>query len=163
MHKLIRTLGSATLAIALGGSLTACHLVYVPDVQQGNLLDKKNVEQLKPGMTKRQVLVLLGTPSVATPFDQDRWDYVSTFSHRGKKMNVRTLTLFFNNDVLVRTEGDFFPEDAKQLVKDSEKYHANYPVNETKGDKDTSGDDKKDGGTFGGASSSDSDSKDGGN
>jgi outer membrane protein assembly factor BamE len=149
MHKLIRTLGFATLAIAV----TGCHLVYVPDVQQGNLLDKKNVEQLKPGMTKRQVLVLLGTPSVATPFDQERWDYVSTFSHRGEKMNVRTLTLYFNNDVLARTEGDFFPEDAKQLIKDSQKYKTNYPVNETQGDKNTSANDKKDDSGLGGSDS----------
>ena len=108
MHKLIRTLGFALLGL----SLASCRLVYTPDVQQGNLLDKKNVEQLKPGMTKRQVLVLMGTPSVSTPFDQSRWDYVSTLSHRGGAMKVRTFTLTFNNDTLVRTEGDFFAQDA---------------------------------------------------
>ena len=96
------------LALALAG----CHIVYTPDVQQGNLLDKKTVDQLKPGMTKHQVLVLMGTPSVSTPFDRSRWDYVSTFSHRGGPLKIRTLTLTFNNDTLVRTEGDFFAQDA---------------------------------------------------
>ena len=145
MLKPIRTLGFALLAFSVAG----CHLIYTPDVQQGNLLDKKNVDQLKPGMTKRQVLVLLGTPSVTTPFDQNRWDYVSTFSHRGEKMSTHTLSLTFNNDVLVRTDGDFFAQDAQQLLKDTKKYHASYPVDETQGDKDIrSGDkgDKKDGG-----------------
>jgi outer membrane protein assembly factor BamE len=153
MHKLIRTLGLAMMAVAIAG----CGLVYTPDVQQGNLLDKKNVDQLQPGMTKRQVLVLLGTPSVTSPFDQDRWDYVSTFSHRGAKMNTRTLTLTFNNDTLVRTEGDFFAQDAQQLLKDSKKYK-NDPVNGTKGDKNTSANDKKsdDTGIFGSGSSDDS-------
>lgn len=151
MHKLIRTLGLAMMAVAIAG----CGLVYTPDVQQGNLLDKKNVDQLQPGMTKRQVLVLLGTPSVTSPFDQDRWDYVSTFSHRGQKMTTRTLTLTFNNDTLVRTEGDFFAQDAQQLLKDSEKYKAN-PVGGAQGDKNTSANDKKDdGGVFGGGSSDD--------
>jgi outer membrane protein assembly factor BamE len=137
MHKPIRTLGSMALAFALAG----CHIVYVPDVHQGNLMDKKTVEQLKPGMTKRQVLVLLGSPSVATPFDQDRWDYVSTQQHRGGKIQIRTFSLSFNNDTLVRTQGDFFAQDPEQLLKVSEKYRATYPVDENKGDKNTSGSD----------------------
>ena len=151
MQKLITLLVFAVLALSVAG----CHIVYKPDVQQGNLLDKKTVDQLKPGMTKRQVLVLMGTPSVSTPFDQSRWDYVSTLSHRGGAMKVRTFTLTFNNDTLVRTEGDFFAQDAQQLLKDSEKYKAN-PVGGAQGDKNTSADDKKDdGGVFGGGSSDD--------
>lgn len=151
MQKLIRTLGLAMMATAIAG----CGIVYTPDVQQGNLLDKKNVDQLQPGMTKRQVLVLLGTPSVISPFDSNRWDYVSTFSHRGRPMTTRTLTLTFNNDVLVRSEGDFFAQDAQQLLKDSSKYKTD-SVKETKGDKNTSANDKKadDGGIHIGAGAS---------
>ena len=145
MQKLITLLVFTLLALSIAG----CHIVYVPDVQQGNLLDKAMVDQLKPGMTKRQVQVLMGTPSVNTPFDQKRWDYVSTQQHRGGPINLRTFTLTFNNDTLVRTEGDFFAQDAQKLVTDSKKYHASYPVNETKGDKNTSANDKKDSGGFG--------------
>ncbi len=145
MQKLITLLVFAVLALSVAG----CHIVYTPDVQQGNLLDKAMVDQLKPGMTKRQVLVLMGTPSVSSPFDSSRWDYVSTQQHRGGPIKLRTFTLTFNNDTLVRTQGDFFAQDAQQLVKDSKKYHASYPVNETNGDKNTSADDKKDSGGFG--------------
>lgn len=134
MQKLIRTLGFATLAL----SLASCRLVYTPDVQQGNILTKEAVSQLKPGMTKRQVLVLMGSPSVASPFDQDRWDYVSTQQHRGGEIKVRTFTLTFNNDTLVRTEGNFFAQDDQQLLNDTKKYKVNYPVNETRGDKSDS-------------------------
>ncbi|GAB2562664.1 outer membrane protein assembly factor BamE [Dyella jejuensis] len=141
MQKLIRTLGFATLALPLAG----CHIVYTPDVAQGNLFDKtidKNLaEQLKPGLTKRQVLVLLGTPSVASPFDQNRWDYVSTYSHRGEKMKLNSLSLFFNNDVLVRTEGTLYFQDAQKLVNESNKYKTNYNVNDTSGDKSSGGSD----------------------
>jgi outer membrane protein assembly factor BamE len=148
MHKLIRTLGFALLAL----SLASCRLIYTPDVSQGNLLDKKTVDQLQPGMTKRQVLVLMGSPSVNSPFSQNEWDYVSTQQHRGGTIKVRALKLTFNNDVLVRTEGDFFAEDAQKLVNDTKKYHASYPVDETKGDKNTgSGGDK--GGDNGGGNS----------
>ncbi len=134
MQKLIRTLGFATLAL----SLASCRLVYTPDVQQGNILTKEAVAQLKPGMTKRQVLVLMGSPSVASPFEQDRWNYVSTQQHRGGEIKVRTFTLTFNNDTLVRTEGDFFAQDAQQLLNDTKKYKVNYPVDETRGDKSAS-------------------------
>ena len=161
MQKLIRTLGFATLAISLAG----CHIVYTPDVAQGNLFDKtidKNLaEQLKPGLTKRQVLVLMGTPSVASPFDQNRWDYVSTYSHRGEKMTVNTMSLFFNNHTLVRTEGRIYMQDSLNLVKESNKYKTSYNVNDTSGDKnpnagsggDSGGDDSS-GGDSGGDSGS---------
>ncbi|MGN2252143.1 outer membrane protein assembly factor BamE [Frateuria sp. GZRe12] len=137
MHKLIRTLGSAMLALTLVG----CGLVYVPNVQQGNFLDKKDVDQLKPGMTKHQVLVLLGSPSVHTPFNQNRWDYVSTQQHRGGKIKIRTFTLTFNNDTLVRTDGDFFAQDPEKMLEESKKYHVTYPVDENQGDKNTNGTD----------------------
>lgn len=139
MQKLIRALGFVMLAV----SLASCGLVYVPDAQQGNILDKKTVDQLKPGMTKHQVLVLMGSPSVSTPFDQDRWDYVATQQHRGGPIKVRNLTLTFNNDTLVRTDGDFFAHDAQQMAKESKKYHEGYPTDETRGDKSSSPEDSK--------------------
>lgn len=141
MQKLIILLVFSMLALTIAG----CHIVYQPDVQQGNLLDKKTVDQLKPGMTKHQVLVLMGTPSVSTPFDRSRWDYVSTFSHRGHKKQVRALMLTFNNDTLVRTEGDFFAQDAQKLVDETKKYNSGYPINETEGDKSKSPDAKNGG------------------
>lgn len=155
MQKLIRTLGYATLALSLAG----CHLVYTPDVAQGNLFDKtidKNLaDQLKPGLTKRQVLVLLGTPSVSTPFNQNRWDYVSTYSHRGEKMKVNSMSLFFNNDVLVRTEGNLYFQDAQKLVQQSNKYKTKYDVNDTSGDKGGSAGGDSGGGDSGGDSGGD--------
>lgn len=145
MQKLITPLVLALLALAISG----CHLVYTPDIQQGNLLEKTMVEQLKPGMTKRQVLLLMGTPSVSTPFDQNRWDYVSTQSRRGGPLAVHTFTLTFNNDTLVRTDGDFFAQDAEQLIKDSKKYHSSTPTDGRRSDKSTEPADKKEGGNSG--------------
>ena len=145
MQKLITLLVVTMLALSVAG----CHIVYTPDVQQGNSLDKKTVDQLTPGMTKHQVLVLLGTPSVSTPFDHSRWDYVSTRSRRGGPIDVRTFTLTFNNDTLVRTEGDFFAKDNQQLLRESRKYNSSYPVDETKGDKSKTPDDNKNNGGLG--------------
>ncbi|MEW9623273.1 outer membrane protein assembly factor BamE [Rhodanobacter geophilus] len=153
MQKLITLPVVAMLALAVSG----CHLVYTPDVRQGNLLDKtidqKAVDQLKPGLTKRQVLLLLGTPSVASPFNQSRWDYTSTYSHRGGPMQVSTMTLYFDNDTLARVEGSPFLENNKNLLKESKKYHVDYPVDESKGDKDIKGKDDQDSGGDSGSSS----------
>ncbi len=156
MHKLITLPVVASLALVVSG----CHLVYTPDVRQGNLLDKtidkKAMAQLKPGLTKRQVLLLIGTPSVATPFDQSRWDYVSTYSHRGGPMQVSRMTLFFDNDTLTRVEGSPYLESNRNLLKESKKLNVNYSVNNTKGDKDMSGKDSKDGKDSGAGSGKDS-------
>lgn len=96
------------LAIA---ALSACNLVYKQDVQQGNVLDEDNVAQLELGMTKRQVLVLLGSPSVQSPFHVNRWDYVNTFARRGGDPIKRVLTLRFEDERLVSVEGSFLEQD----------------------------------------------------
>lgn len=140
MRTLFRTLTCTLLAVAIAG----CGLVYHPPLQQGNLLDKKTVAKLKPGMTKRQVIVLMGSPSVSSPFDHDRWDYVHAFAINGGKMQVRKLTLFFNSDTLVRTEGSLFAADNTKMLKQAKMYNAaGSDMNGAKGDKDT---DDSDGG-----------------
>lgn len=96
------------LAIA---TLSACNLVYKQDVQQGNVLDEDNVAQLELGMTKRQVQVLLGSPSVQSPFHANRWDYVNTFSRRGGDPIKRVLTLRFEDERLASVEGSFLEQD----------------------------------------------------
>lgn len=153
MQKLIILPVVALLALAVSG----CHLVYTQDVRQGNLLDKitdqKAVDQLKPGLTKRQVLLLVGTPSVASPFDQSRWDYVSTYSHRGGPMQISKMTLYFNDDILARVEGSPYLENNKNLLKESKKLNVDYSVNDAKGDKDMSGKNSKDSGGDSGNSS----------
>lgn len=129
MRKSIPYLLTALLGAALLGG---CGVVYKPDVQQGNLLDGKNVQQLKPGMSKQQVLALLGTPSVTSPFAQNRWDYVATMQKRGGKILERTLTLYFDNDTLARTDGDFLKETPQELMQESRKYGPLYPSTMTK-------------------------------
>lgn len=99
--------------------LGACGLLYKVDVNQGNLLDAKDVEALKPGMTQRQVELLLGSPSVSSPFHHDRWDYAATFSRRGRAPEVKNLTLFFENGLLSRIEGDYFTKREKEILDDA--------------------------------------------
>jgi len=107
--------------------LAGCNAIYKVDVQQGNLFDKATVESLKPGMSKRQVTLIMGSPAVISPFDQNRWDYVSTIRRGRNQMESKDLILYFEGDNLAKIEGDYFPEDPDQLIKDARKYKRQYP------------------------------------
>ena len=82
-----------------------CGLIYKQNIQQGNAIEQEDLDELYEGMNKRQVLFVLGTPSVMDPFHQDRWDYVQTFSRRGGNIVKRTVTLRFENDLLTEILG----------------------------------------------------------
>lgn len=93
------------LAVFLAFSSSACNLIYKQNIQQGNALEQDDLDELYVGMNKRQVLFVLGTPSVQDPFQQNRWDYVQTFSRRGGDLVQRTVTLNFEADLLTEIFG----------------------------------------------------------
>ena len=88
------------LALLIALASSACNLIYKQNIQQGNALEQEDLDELYVGMNKRQVLFVLGTPSVQDPFQQQRWDYVQTFSRRGGDLVQRTVTLKFDDDLL---------------------------------------------------------------
>lgn len=87
--------------------VTGCNVVYKQNIQQGNVLDREDMDRLEAGMTKRQVMVLLGSPAVQSPFHSDRWDYINSFAPRGGKAERRTLTVEFENDQVVNFSGSY--------------------------------------------------------
>jgi outer membrane protein assembly factor BamE (lipoprotein component of BamABCDE complex) len=100
--------------------LTAgCKLIYKQNVQQGNAHEQEDLDQIELGMSKKQVAYLLGTPAIHDPFHQDRWDYISMFSRRGGDPVRRLVTLTFENDLLVATDGigDSTGGDIKALAE----------------------------------------------
>ena len=84
---------------------TGCKLIYKQNVQQGNAHEQDDLDQVELGMSKKQVSYLLGTPAIHDPFHQDRWDYISMLSRRGGEPVRRLVTLTFENDLLVATDG----------------------------------------------------------
>ena len=84
---------------------TGCKLIYKQNVQQGNAHEQEDLDQIQLGMSKKQVAYLLGTPAVQDPFHQDRWDYISMLSRRGGEPVRRLVTLTFENDALIATDG----------------------------------------------------------
>lgn len=83
--------------------------VYKIDVQQGNTLDPGQIKKLKLGMSKPQVLFVLGSPMLRDPFHPERWDYPFTFKPGGKKMFKQHLTVFFKGNKLVRIDNKLLP------------------------------------------------------
>jgi outer membrane protein assembly factor BamE len=102
--------------------MSGCMFIYRQPVFQGNLLEKTNVDQLKPGMTQAQVVALLGTPPMADPFHTERWDYVASEQRKHGKMQIKDLTLWFDGDTLTKMEGDYFPEQDPALAVELRKF-----------------------------------------
>ena len=121
------------LILALTIATAGCGMLYRQPIYQGNLLDKANVDQLQEGMDKRQVMTLLGSPSVADPFHHSRWDYVATQRvGRTGDTEVKNLTLYFEGEQLARWEGEYFPEADKQLANDMRGRFGNLPPDKSK-------------------------------
>lgn len=120
MHE--RVLRPVLLAVVLASATAGCGIIYRQPIYQGNLLEKANVDQLAQGMSREQVVTLLGTPSVADPFHQSRWDYVASQRlGRTGRTDTKTLTLWFEGDALSRWEGDYFPEQDAQIARNAVK------------------------------------------
>jgi outer membrane protein assembly factor BamE len=105
------------LILAVLLPISACTMHKI-DIQQGNLVKESEVEQLEQGMTRRDVRYILGTPLVVDPFHQNRWDYFYSLNRRGEDVIKRRITVVFENDILVRIEGDIGVNTVKDVAQD---------------------------------------------
>jgi outer membrane protein assembly factor BamE len=95
--------------VALLGLASGC--LYRMDIQQGNVLNKEFVAQLEPGMTRSQVLFLLGTPMLPNGFNTDRWDYYFYVKRSDSKRAIsERLTVWFKDDKVDHIDGDAAPK-----------------------------------------------------
>ena len=105
--KIIATMG--LLVALLTSGCTRFNFPYRIDVEQGNVVTQDAVDQLRPGMDRRQVAFILGTPLITADFRPERWDYFYSMQKGTGRYTKRYLTLFFHGDTLVRLEGDMRP------------------------------------------------------
>lgn len=105
LQRACRLLPKLTLA---GLLCLASGCLYRMPIQQGNFLDPNQVAQLETGMTRSQVMFLLGTPMVPNGFNTDRWDYYYYVkgSKRGVAAYTRRLTVYFKDEKVERVERD---------------------------------------------------------
>ena len=100
------------LALLLPPLLAACNplrvlSVYRMEIQQGNYVTQEMASKVQAGMTRDQVRFVLGTPLLVDIFHDNRWDYVYRRQRAdSREVEERRLSVFFDNDRLVRIEGD---------------------------------------------------------
>ncbi len=78
--------------------------LYKPTITEGSDLDIESVKKIKIGMTKDDVINLIGTPSINDPFHQDQWDYIHHSSIDGEKLTHYRLTLIFSGNYLAEID-----------------------------------------------------------
>jgi len=91
--------------------------VYRLDVQQGNVVTQQMLAQLAPGMEKSKVRQVMGTPVLIDVFHSNRWDYLYTFQDGGGPRQRRQVSLFFEDEKLVRVGGDVRPAPGPLVVE----------------------------------------------
>ena len=125
------------ILLLITGCSSIPSVLYKLDVQQGNIITQEMVDKLNPGMSKSQVRFVLGTALIDDVFHKNRWDYVYRLVQHGNLVEEYKLTVFFEDDKLIRTVGDF----SDSLASISPKYigPGKYPAREEKDKKLTPG------------------------
>lgn len=131
----------AALSVIL---LTACKhdvpFAYKMDVQQGNVLDPKKIDQIKVGMTRPEIEQVLGATISRDTFQQTRWDYVYYFKKNHKPLEERRLVMFFDGqNVLKKLENVASSRDVALPPWDQEgvfdRFPPDQPLSETSPDR----------------------------
>jgi len=100
--------GMALGLVTAGTLLSGC--VYRMNIQQGNYLEGRTVDQLQVGMTRSQVRFLLGTPMVPDAFNKERWDYLYYFKKgRLKRPEERHVIVWFKEEKVDKFEKNNVP------------------------------------------------------
>lgn len=108
-------------------TLTACSTVlenlpgvYTLEIQQGNMVDQDMIDQLRPKMSKKQVLYIMGSPMLVDVFHQKRWDYLYSKQVDGEAREQKRISLYFDGDTLTGIQGDFRPDSqAAKKIKET--------------------------------------------
>jgi outer membrane protein assembly factor BamE len=90
---------------------------YRPDIPQGNFVSQEMVAQLKEGMTREQVIFVLGTPLLNDIFHADRWDYVFRYKKGNGEITNSKVTVVFKDNRLARYEGGNLPSEEDYLAR----------------------------------------------
>jgi outer membrane protein assembly factor BamE len=89
---------------------------YRIDLPQGNYVTKEMLDQVRPGFTREQVRLVLGTPLLEGMFRDDRWDYVYRYTHASGQFELRRVRLKFKDNRVVDIDSDALP--AREDVTD---------------------------------------------
>lgn len=119
--KLIKT---SILLVCVIFVLAGCQYFQFPgvhkiNIQQGHILTEDMISQLEPGLNKRQVRYILGTPLINDIFNDDRWDYYYSLKMGDGRFFKRTLTVYFDAGEMTHFAGENLPEAPKPKDDDA--------------------------------------------
>jgi outer membrane protein assembly factor BamE (lipoprotein component of BamABCDE complex) len=107
---------AALMALSLGGCV-----FYDGEVTRGYVVDKRALDQVKPGSSAEQVLVVLGTPSTTSTVGGSAWYYISqtvdrTFAFSPLAVtDQRVLAVYFDKDKKVQRVANYGLQDGKVI------------------------------------------------
>jgi len=99
-----------SLLIFLAALLNSACTFHKIDVQQGNIVTSDMVNQLKPGMTRKQVRFVMGTPLLIDPFNSNRWIYLYRLKSGDGQLKQYHLNIDFKDNKLANYTGNV-PEE----------------------------------------------------
>lgn len=113
-RRVVGLAGVGLLALSLGGCLG-----YDGEVTRGYVVDQRSLDQVKPGSSAEQVLVVLGTPSTTSTVGGTAWYYISqtvdrTFAFSAPAVvDQRVLAVYFDRDKKVDRVANYGLQDGK--------------------------------------------------
>ena len=86
-------------------TLASCVQIYKKNIPQGNVLTYEQIEKLKLGLTKNQVINILGSPAILDVFHNNQFDYInkSIFNDGNNNIDYH-LRLIFEDDKLIKID-----------------------------------------------------------
>lgn len=98
----------ATLIIAALFATTGCSRnifsIHRIDIEQGNIIEPAAVNELEPGMTRQQVLALMGRPVLQPVLNPNRWEYVYYKKQPDKPVEKKLVIVRFANDKVTKVD-----------------------------------------------------------
>ena len=79
---------------------------YIISINQGQLINEEKLNKIDTGLSKDQVLYLLGKPSTTNPYVSDQWNYL--YFNNSNLKEIKKLVIYFKNEkvfkILVQDE-----------------------------------------------------------
>ncbi|RMF20016.1 MAG: outer membrane protein assembly factor BamE [Gammaproteobacteria bacterium] len=93
--------------------------VFRLDIQQGNIIEDKDLARVEPGMSRAQVHYVLGSPLSTDTFDPNIEDYVYTLQLSGGETHVQHVQMVYtdNNTLQTIRKRELLPEELRTLGK----------------------------------------------
>ncbi len=110
IKKIARPVLIASCVAALSGCAQWLPEAHKLDLQQGNTIKLAQREAISIGMSKSEVRKIMGSPMLSDPFHNQRWDYIYRFIPNKGFERKSLLTLYFEDDVLVRIDDSQYVE-----------------------------------------------------